>query len=219
MASDLSCGWPCPTSVSRSGVGRELRILRVTSGLGFGQFRSPCRHFRPGWQWTLRGSSPVPVRAEGPGPCGWWLRRPPPPRPQRLSSGPARQGESNQHPLLANSRPNRRLPSLNTFAAQLVGLMLGWCQDRCRTFLEYGPVRLVLPSTAPGFAFENGRAATSPASRVAVGMLWSFPAALILRWFGTQPPGSQPPPEHRRPLDVLARGQGSKIRSAARRRP
>lgn len=97
-------------------------------------------------------------------------------------------------PLFANSRRRRRLLSLNTCAAQLVGLVLGWCWGHCRTFVEYGPVRLVLPSTAPGFVFEYGRAAPSPARRVADGMLRSFSAALMLHWFGTQPPGSQPPP-------------------------
>ena len=40
--------------------------------------------------------------------------------------------------LLANSRLSQRLVSLHVCAARLVGLMLGWCRIRCRTFLEYG---------------------------------------------------------------------------------
>jgi|SRR5665647_503088 len=42
--------------------------------------------------------------------------------------------------LLANSRLSWRLPSVSSCAAQLVGLVLGWCRGRCRTFLEYGPL-------------------------------------------------------------------------------
>jgi len=33
--------------------------------------------------------------------------------------------------------------SLNARSAHLVGLMLGWCRGRCRTFLEYGPLALL----------------------------------------------------------------------------
>jgi hypothetical protein len=44
--------------------------------------------------------------------------------------------------LLANSRLSRRLLSLNARSAHLVGLILGWCWGRCRTFLEYGPLLL-----------------------------------------------------------------------------
>ena len=52
----------------------------------------------------------------------------------------SRQAAVPQDLLPANSRLSRRLPSLNTCAAQLVGLVLGWCWDRCRTFLEYEPL-------------------------------------------------------------------------------
>jgi len=39
--------------------------------------------------------------------------------------------------------------SLNARPARLVGLMLGWCWGRCRTFLEYG---LFVPSGGPQLA-------------------------------------------------------------------
>ena len=65
------------------------------------------------------------------------------PRPQRLSSGLASHREWNQDLLLANSRLSRRPVSLNARSAHLVGLMLGWCRGRCRTFLEYGPLALL----------------------------------------------------------------------------
>jgi hypothetical protein len=42
-----------------------------------------------------------------------------------------------QWPLFANSGLPRRLMSWNTCATHLVGLGLGWCRGRCRTFLEY----------------------------------------------------------------------------------
>jgi len=53
--------------------------------------------------------------------------------------------------LLANSRLSRRLLSLNTCAAQLVGLVLGRLWDRCRDFLEYEPLapRLPVPPERP----------------------------------------------------------------------
>ena len=40
--------------------------------------------------------------------------------------------------LLAKTRPSRRLRSLSTCSAPLVGMMRGWRWGRCRTFLEYG---------------------------------------------------------------------------------
>jgi len=46
---------------------------------------------------------------------------------------------------LANSRLTRCLLSLNTCAAQLTGLVFGWCCDRCRTFLEYMTMRVREP--------------------------------------------------------------------------
>jgi len=48
---------------------------------------------------------------------------------------------SHARPLFANSRVTRRLVSLPFSAVQLVGLELSWCRCRCRTFLEYGPLR------------------------------------------------------------------------------
>jgi len=48
-------------------------------------------------------------------------------------------------------------------ATQLMGLVLGWCWDRCRTFLGYGPLRPELPAAATVFGTEHGMAALSPA--------------------------------------------------------
>jgi hypothetical protein len=49
--------------------------------------------------WTLCGFWSCSHQEFGAwGPYGWWRRRPPPLRPQRLSSGPARQGVSNGGP-------------------------------------------------------------------------------------------------------------------------
>lgn len=67
--------------------------------------------------------------------------------------------------LLANSQLHRCLVSLNTCAAQLVGLVHGWCWDRCRTFLEYGPLRLALTADAAVLAAEHERAAPAPVRR------------------------------------------------------
>jgi hypothetical protein len=59
--------------------------------------------------------------------------------------------------MLANSRLSRRLLSLNRWAAQLVGLMVAWCWDRCRTFLEYGSRRLEGGITVRCCAVEHAR--------------------------------------------------------------
>jgi len=88
----------------------------------------------PTTPWTLCGFSSCGYQELGAwGPCGWWLRGPPPPRPQRLSSGPA------GHNLLpANSRLSPRLLSLSLHATQLAVVAIVSCWDRCLTFWGMG---------------------------------------------------------------------------------
>ena len=88
---------------------------------------------------TRRVLTVFPLRVERLGAMRKTAARTPSPRPQRLSSGPARRGQSNDDLLLANSRLSRCvLYPLSLSATRLVVLVVGWGWARCRTFLEYG---------------------------------------------------------------------------------
>jgi len=91
---------------------------RERGSLGAWSWPSITRGERPrsksGYTYGHRASShPVAVNSFGvTGPCGWWLRRAPPPSPQRLSSGPASHRQSDQDLIPASRGSVARLLSL-----------------------------------------------------------------------------------------------------------
>src|ERR1035437_4265957 len=87
------------------------RVHRECGSLGAGSSPASLEETTalriPTTPWTLCGFSSCGYQELGAwGPCGWWLRGPPPPRPQRLSSGPAGHGGRARDLLLANRRPS-----------------------------------------------------------------------------------------------------------------